>query len=219
MSSIPPGRGVDREPLPLRPLPEPPVSQNRRIPIPLSSIIGREREIATIERLLRDADVRLVTLTGTGGAGKTRLALRIAEDLDADFRDGAVLVELAQVRDPALVAKAVAEALGVTERIGQSPAESVRMYLKHRSLLLVLDNFEHLLSAAPLATDWLSGCGGLSVLATSRAALRVSGEHDVVVAPLAVPDLENLPSHEDLANNPAVRLFVRAPLRHVTISR
>jgi predicted ATPase/DNA-binding CsgD family transcriptional regulator len=208
MSSNPSGLEVDREPFPIWPLPDLPLAQHRRLPIPLSPIIGREREIAAIERLIRDTEVRLVTLTGTAGAGKTRLALRVAQDLAVDFRDGTALVELAQVREPALVAKAVAEVLGVTERIGQSPVASVQAYLKDRSFLLVLDNFEHLSPVAPLVTNWLSGCGGLSVLVTSRAALRVSGEHDVVVAPLAVPDLENLPTHEDLAKNPAVRLFV-----------
>ena len=136
MASFPPGKEVDREPLPLRPLPDLPISQHRRLPISLSSIVGREREIASVEHLLRDPHVRLVTLTGAAGAGKTRLALRVAEDLANDFRDGVVLVELAPVRDPDLVAKTVAEALGVTERVGQSPAVSVRTYLKDRSLLL-----------------------------------------------------------------------------------
>ena len=208
MSFDPPVAETDPESVTLRALPVPVFGLNGRLPAALSPIVGREHEIVTVAHLLLRPDVRLVTLTGPAGAGKTRLALQVAEDLFDDFADGAVMVELAQVRNPDLVPNAVAEALRLVERVGQSPADSVRADLRDRSVLLVLDNFEHLLPAAPQLTEWLASCRGLTILATSRAVLRVSGEHDLQVLPLAIPDLECLPSYETLRNIAAVQLFV-----------
>ena len=134
--------------------------------------------------LLREDGARLVTLTGPGGVGKTRLALGVATELSPDFAHGAAFVFLAAVRDPALVAPTVAPALGVVEAGGRSPVDRLGAALRERHLLLVLDNFEHLLEAAPLVTDLLARCPRLAVLATSRAPLRLDGEH---VSPGAAP--------------------------------
>src|SRR5262245_2841750 len=126
-----------------------------RLPTPLSSLVGRERELAAVGALLRDPAVRIVTLTGPGGVGKTRLALRLAADLSGTdrFPDGAAFVELAAVRDPDQVAPAIAQALGV-RGVGQEPAEAaLKSFLRAKDLLLVLDNFEQVGRAAPRVTD------------------------------------------------------------------
>ena len=164
--------------------------------------------MAEVSALLRQDDVRLVTLTGPGGVGKTRLALQVATDLGGDFAHGAKFVALAAVRDPALVASTIAHALGVVEAGGRSSGDRLGDALRNRHLLLVLDNYEHLLDAAPLVTDLLTRCPTLAVLATSRSPLRLAGEHVVPVPPLALPDLERLPVVERLAEVGAVRLFV-----------
>src|SRR5580700_6414632 len=157
------------------------------LPAELTSFVGRRDEVAEVRRLL--AGFHLVTLTGVGGVGKTRLALRAAAGLVRAFPDGVWLVRLDQLRQEALVAQAVAGTLGLQDRVGCSPAASLAEYLTGRRLLLVLDNCEHLVgAAAKLADQLLRAAPGLRVLATSREALNIDGETVLPVAPLAAPE-------------------------------
>src|SRR5215469_13023156 len=184
--------------------PEPRVTGN--LPAELTSFVGRRHELAEVKRLL--ADSRLVTLTGIGGVGKTRLALRAAAGLRRAFRDGVWLVRLDQLGDEALVAKAVAGVLGLQDRAGDSPAASLAEYLAGRQLLLVLDNCEHLVDAvAKLAGQLLRAAGGLRVLATSRESLTIDGESVLAVPPLPVPEEGQPLTAAELARFPAARLF------------
>jgi predicted ATPase/DNA-binding SARP family transcriptional activator len=185
------------------------------LPVPPTPLVGREQALAEVTALVRQGDARLVTLTGVGGTGKTRLALQAAAELAGAFPDGAWFVALAPVADPQLVLPTLAQTLGVKEAGGQPLDERLREDLHARRLLVVLDNFEHLLAAAPAVTGLLAACPNLSVLATSRAALRVSGEQIYEVPPLAVPDLDALDDDaaleacaDGLLANHAVALFV-----------
>ena len=172
----------------------PPVNN---LPLELSSFVGREREIAEVKRLL--AEHRLLTLTGPGGCGKTRLALEVAADLVEGFKDGAWLVELASLSDPALVPQAVASVLGVREQPGRSLTKTLFNHLKPKELLLVLDNCEHLVEAcAELAEALLRTCPSLRILATSREALGTAGETRWLVPSLSLPDPHYLPPVEEL---------------------
>ncbi len=152
--------------------------------------------------------MRLLTLTGPGGTGKTRLALQVAAELVDDFRDGAWFVNLAPIADPTQVASAIAQTLRVTENAGTSLVESLQSALRDRSLLLLLDNFEQILPAAPLISDLLAAAPRLKVLVTSRALLGLYGEHDFRVPPLQLPDPKHLPPVERLSQYEAVRLFI-----------
>jgi class 3 adenylate cyclase len=174
------------------------------LPLQLTSFLGREQEVAELLALLRTA--RLVTLTGPGGTGKTRLALQVAAQLLTAFPDGVFFVDLAPVTDPALVPSAIAQALGLREVPGVPLPDAVRGLLADKALLLVLDNFEHLLAAAPVASALLTACPGVRVLATSRAVLHLPGEHEYPVPPLPLP--EATAATATLAANPAVALFV-----------
>jgi predicted ATPase/DNA-binding CsgD family transcriptional regulator len=189
------------------------------LPAPRSSFVGREREIEEVERGL--ASTRLLTLTGVGGSGKTRLALEVARDLLEAYPDGAWLVALAPLSEEALVPKAVAEALGVPERSREPLSDTLAEVLGERRLLLVLDNCEHLLEAsARLVDNLLDSCPSSRILATSRESLGVEGEVRWLVPPLSVPEpRQATPSSEELEAYESVRLFVeRAKGRDPTFS-
>jgi predicted ATPase len=171
-------------------------------------LIGREREIALVTALLRDHGVRLLTLTGPGGVGKTRLALAVADLCGRLFADGAVFIPLASLAEPALLAEHLAREVGLPTEGGSTPEDALAALLRERHLLLVLDNFEHLLTAAPELVALLAACPRLSLLVTSRILLRVSGEQVLPVPPLPLSDVEELPPLDALAATPAVALFV-----------
>ncbi len=160
------------------------------LPVSTTSVVGREQDVVVVRDLLADAAVRLVTLTGPGGIGKTRLALEVAGKLLSAFEDGVFLVELAHVADPAAVAPTIAYALGLKEAQDRSIVESLHAYLKDRQMLLVLDNFEQVVSAAPLLADLLKAAPRLEMLVTSRTLLHLYGEHEYPVPPLALPDVK-----------------------------
>ena len=187
---------------------DPPVASRSRLPQVRTSLIGREREIADIGRLLRRGHISLLTLTGPGGVGKTRVALRALEELRSDFVDGALFVPLASVRDPELVLPAIARALGIREPAGNRLREVVQAALLDQELLLLLDNFEQIVAAGPTVAELLAGCPTLTILATSRASLRISGEFEYPVAPLPIAEMPDHPSLDDLGRSDAVRLFV-----------
>lgn len=189
--------------------PTPPGQALRHLPPELTSLVGREREEAEVVRLLRSEGVRLLTLTGTGGVGKTRLALRVAASLAVDFADGVIFVPLAATREPALVASAVAGALGLREMGEQSLQEQLTAYLADKQLLLLLDNFEHVIEAASLVTELLVAAPQVKALVTSRAPLRLTGEQEYAVPPLALPPAGEVRAGEDLARYAAVMLFVQ----------
>ncbi|MFL5760938.1 MAG: ATP-binding protein [Thermomicrobiales bacterium] len=187
---------------------DPDRSRSGELPSPLTSLIGREAEIASACSLLGRDDVRLVTFTGPGGVGKTQLALAVARTLSAHFGDGVVFIRLAPVRDPGLVASAIAQVFQISDT-GSSPlSERLVMALRSQEALLVLDNFEQIIEAAPLIADLLSACPRLKVVVTSRALLSISGEHACPVPPLALPPSAQSMSINELARVAAVRLFV-----------
>jgi predicted ATPase/DNA-binding XRE family transcriptional regulator len=163
---------------------ESPTTPPHNLPAPLAPLIGRERETLAAAAALGRADVRLLTLTGPGGVGKTRLALQVAEDVLERFEDGVYLAPLATLLDHALVLPSIAEALGLRAAPGEPLAEQVRAFLRGRQVLLVLDNFEHLLAAAPQVADLLAASPQVKALVTSREPLRIDGEHEMQVAPL-----------------------------------
>jgi non-specific serine/threonine protein kinase len=190
-------------------------SSPHNLPLPLTSFIGRDREIAEATRLL--ADSRLLTLTGAGGCGKSRLALEVARQGVKQFRHGAWLVELAALADGDLIPQVVGTVLGVQEHPGRSHTDSLLGYLGRKSLLLLLDNCEHLISGcAQLVTALLRACPDLRILATSRQALGLTGEAIYRVPSLSLPDPSQRLSIERLPESEAVRLFVeRAALRQL----
>ncbi len=178
------------------------------LPAAATRLIGRELEVAATTSLLRQADVRLLTLTGAGGSGKTRLAGAVAHELLDEFPGGVWFVPLASVHDPALVAPTIGRTLGVGEGGYESLHEALQAELQERITLLVLDNFEHVLPASHLVAELLAAAPGLKVLVTSRSILRLSGEHDYPVPPLPLPDPRAAGDSATLAHNPAVMLFV-----------
>jgi predicted ATPase len=191
---------------------EPPASttppRTSRLPAPMTSFIGRAWEVDSVAARLRTPDVRLVTLTGAGGVGKTRLALQIGSALHDAFPNGVWFVNLAPISDRALVLPTIAQALGVREQPGTPIVETLRTALREQQQLVLLDNFEQVVAAAPELAQLLAGVPGMKVLVTSREALRLYGEHVVVVAPLAIPEPMVIRSAKQLTPYAAAQLFV-----------
>ncbi len=175
------------------------------LPALLTSTIGRAREIAALVDLLCQPETRLVTLTGPGGVGKTRLSLEVARELQAFFADGVFFVSLAPLREPGQVLLAIAQAVGIEETGGQAVVERLHAYLRAKSCLLLLDNWEHLLPIASLVTDLLTDAPHLTILASSREMLHLYGEREIVVPPLALPELAEPESDDERA---AMSLFI-----------
>ena len=175
------------------------------MPKPLTSFIGRERELAQAKRLLRDS--YLVTLTGPGGSGKTRLCIALAAAVADDYPDGVYFVPLAPVRDPGLVPSTIAQSIGLQDARDRPLMEHLVSQLRERQLLIVLDNFEHLLDGAPVVTRLLEETRAVRILVSSRSPLRVSGEQECPVPPLAVPEEDARLAAASLAACESVRLF------------
>jgi len=178
------------------------------LPVQPTPLIGRERELGGLAALLLEDDVRLVTLTGVGGTGKTRLALHAAADLIERFDNGVFFVSLAPIVDAALVIPTIAQTLGLREQAGQALADTVGEYLRDKVVLLLVDNFEHVVEAAPAIAALLSLAPALRVLATSRMPLRLAGEHLYAVPPLGLPGADSRADLEVLTQFEAVRLFI-----------
>ena len=186
----------------------PPPAPAPTLAVPAEPLVGREREVAAIGELL-GSGTRLLTLTGPGGVGKTRLALAAAAAVAERFPAGVALVALAPLGDAALVVPAMAHTLGLVETGVQSLRESLQSYLRDKQLLLVLDNFEHVLAASVEVAALLDACAELRVLVTSRAPLRLRAEREFPVGPLVLPELNRIPTVAEVASSPAVQLFVR----------
>jgi len=187
-------------------------SRPSNLPVQRTGFVGREKEVAAAQELLLRQDVRLVTVTGPGGIGKTRLAVQVASGLVEWFPGGIHFVPLSPVSDPGLIASEIVQALGIREAGGQSPLEALKENLQNSlraPMLLLLDNFEHLVQAAPTVAEILAMGPNLKILVTSRAALHVYGEHEFPVPPLGMPDSVAMPPVEALSQYPAVALFVQ----------
>ena len=181
------------------------------LPVQRTGFVGREKEVAAAKELLLRQDVRLLTVTGPGGIGKTRLAVQVASALVGHFPGGTHFVSLSSISDPGLIASVIVQTLGIREAGGQSPLEILKENLqdsRRAPMLLLLDNFEHLIQAAPTMAELLAMGPNLKIMVTSRAALHVYGEHEFPVPPLALPDSRSMPP-VDLLQYPAVALFVQ----------
>src|SRR5579885_585768 len=178
------------------------------LPLPPTSLIGREQEIAELCTLLQHTKMRLLTLTGTGGVGKTRLALEVAHEMQKHFTDGVCFVSLAPLRDAAMVVPTIAQALGLHGSSTRPSLEYLKSFLQDKHVLLVLDNFEQVVAAAPALVDLLAACPHLKLLVTSREVLHVRGERTFLVQPLTLPDPQHLADLALVAGSGAVALFL-----------
>jgi len=194
--------------------PRPATSSTRRLPLPPNRTIGRDQDVVAVGERLRVASVRLLTLTGPGGVGKTRLAMEAARAVQADFADGAQFVSLAALERPEDVPAGIVEALGIIVLSGESPAEAAQRFLAAKHLLLVADNLEQLLNAAPFLGRLLEACPSLTILATSREPLALQAEERYPVTPLALPDPRSPLDTAALAATDAVALFCERARTH-----
>ena len=189
-------------------------TQFNNLPVQLTSLIGRERQVATVCSLLKRADIRLVTLTGMGGIGKTRLSVQVATELLDVFPDGVCFVPLAPISNPLLVVPTIAHLLGLdhqhaTQNSLAEHLDYLRVFLRDKHFLFLLDNFEQVVSAAPDLAELLIACPKVNILVTSRAALHIQGEQEFPVPPLALPKQAQHLTSENLAKYAAVNLFVQ----------
>ena len=194
-TDFPPLKTLDRRP--------------NNLPAPPTSFIGRESDVAAVATLLRSPAVRLVTLSGFGGSGKTRLSLEVAADLLDEYEHGVFFVPLAPISDPTMVISTIAHTLGLQEHGGEVVGETLKQYLRDKQMLLVLDNFEQVVAAAPLISDLLAAAPQLKALVSSRERLGIADEFDYAVTPLALPDLDHPPSLAELSACPVIKLFVQ----------
>jgi len=175
------------------------------LPALLSPLLGREKETATILELLNRADVRLVTITGPGGVGKTSMSLQVGHQSAKSFKDGVFFISLAPINDSTLIIPTIARELGVIESPNRLLLDSLKDFLHKKEILLLLDNFEQIVSAAPLLTELLNACAELRMLITSRESLHLRGEQEFSLAPLELNDQ----SVNAMMESPAIELFVQ----------
>ena len=180
-----------------------------KVPATFTSFIGREQDVAAIEAMLLRPEVRLLTLVGIGGIGKTRLALQIAAQIRSSFADGVCFAGLVSTSDPALIPSVIAESLGIQQVGNLSILEQVKLYLQDKQLLLILDNFEQLVSAATIVEELLAACPSLKIIVTSRTVLRLRVEFEYPVDPLTLPDLGRSPNDTGIGQSTAIALFVQ----------
>jgi len=191
------------------PLPQREQAPKYNLPLQPTPLIGREQEVEAVLQLLRRPHLHLLTLTGSPGIGKTRLALQVATELIPDFADGVYFVPLAPIREPDLVASTIAQVLGLRESGHQSFLNLLKVFLQDKHLLLLLDNFEQIVTAAPFVAELLSTCSELKMLVTSREVLHVRVEQQFPVSPLSLPDLKALQDTEALSQYAAITLFLQ----------
>ncbi len=187
-------------------------SRHNNLPAYLTPLVGREHEIEALKQLLRQAETRLVTLTGPGGIGKTSLSLQVATNVLEEFAHGVFFVGLAAISDAELVLPTIAQTLGIRENRGKPLRENLSEYLREKHLLLVLDNFEQVVDAAPVVSDLIAACPHLKILVTSRIVLRLRGEREYPVEPLRAPDPQASISKDSLSQYAAVELFIQRAL-------